>query len=330
LTIYAPQIRALWRTLESYGLDPSRAIPAGLYRPGAQRSGSERISPALVDEVVDRAVALIDDPAIGLRTADFLHPSHLGALGHAWMAAATLRDAIHRSQRYHRMLNECLVVEVSDGPDVLKVTYHHPEDIQRPDVQADISLSWLLRLCRLNTGRELLPAFVHMRREAPADAGPWARYFGMDVDFGQAEDSLAIHPRDADRELTGFSPQLVAVNEEIMQRHVARLDRSDIVNRARVAILDQLPSGDVNEEGVAALLNMSPRTLYNYLRSHGTSFRELLAELRRELVQRYLPDASYSITEVSFLLGYSDTSAFSRAFRTWYGVSPTAFREAGG
>ena len=94
-----------------------------------------------------------------------------------------------------------------------------------------------------------------------------------------------------------------------------------------VAILELLPSGELSEERVAERLGMTPRTLYNRLRERAVPFRTLVSDLRRELAERYLADPSYSMTEIAFLLGYSDSSAFSRAFRGWHDMAPSAYRE---
>jgi AraC-like DNA-binding protein len=94
-----------------------------------------------------------------------------------------------------------------------------------------------------------------------------------------------------------------------------------------MAIVEELPSGRATEEQVAEALSMSRRTLHRRLREHGTTFRGILAQTRQELARRYIGDARYSVTEVAFTLGYADTSAFSRAFRGWFGISPTEARQ---
>jgi AraC-like DNA-binding protein len=92
--------------------------------------------------------------------------------------------------------------------------------------------------------------------------------------------------------------------------------------------MDQLPSGRVTEGDMAGLLNMSTRTMHRKLRENKETFRSILAQVRRDLARRYVGDRDFSITEVAFLLGYNDTSAFSRAFRSWFGRSPTEARDA--
>ena len=90
--------------------------------------------------------------------------------------------------------------------------------------------------------------------------------------------------------------------------------------------MEQLPSGGVTEAGVAKALSLTTRTLHRRLSEKGVSFRSLLTRVRRELVERYIDEPAYSMTEIAFLLGYADTSAFSHAFKRWHGVSPTQAR----
>jgi len=318
----------LWRTLDSYGIDPTGIISESVYRPGAEPSFDDRISHETFEALLRQIVALVGDPAIGLRAAKQLHPSHLGALGYAWMASSSLRTAIMRSERFHRMLNEQLTIHLTEPPGVLQVEYRQPRNTHIQSEQFDARLGSLLQLCRLNFGKDLIPAYVCMQRSDPADSRPWTRFFGTPVRFCESLNCLALRRLDAEKPLTVSSPELVAIHEDIMARYLAKLDRTLIMNRVLTAILDLLPSGQIKEGSVATALRMTRRTLRNKLRSEGTSFRALLTELRKDLVRRYVADDSYSITEIAFLMGYADTSSFSRAFKAWFGASPTEYRRS--
>jgi AraC-like DNA-binding protein len=107
---------------------------------------------------------------------------------------------------------------------------------------------------------------------------------------------------------------------------MAELSTSDIVGRVRVAIQQLLPAAEVTEEKVADIVATNVRTLHRRLSEHGLSFRALLKEMRMKLARRYMADDGYSITDVAFMLGYSDVSAFSRAFRSWFDMTPSQFR----
>ena len=328
MTVYVPLIGMLWRTLDYYGLDPAGIIPEKIYRPGEEPGFDDRISHEFFEALLRQIVTLVGDPAIGLRAAEQIHPSHLGALGYAWMASSSLQTAIKRSERFHRMLNEQLTVHVTEPPGVLQVEYRQPRHTRIQSEQFDARLGSLLQLCRLNFGKDLMPAYVCMERSAPPDPRPWTQFFDTQVRFGERLNCLALRKLDAEKPLTVSSPELAAIHEDIMARYLAKMDRSYISNRVLTAILDLLPSGQIKEDTVATQLRMTRRTLRNKLRSERTSFRSLLTELRKDLVHRYIGDGSYSITEIAFLLGYADTSSFSRAFKTWFEASPTEYRRS--
>jgi hypothetical protein len=172
MSVYTPLIGHLWRTLESYGVDPRRVVDKAHYRPGDTSLTSRRIGFAEYDAMLVRAVALVDDPALGVRSARFFHPSYLGALGHAWMASSCLRDAMHRAVRLRRMFNEQVQLEVQESRDRVRLVYRMLKPVSVPDLVGDAHVANLLQLCRMNYGPDLLPEEVTLTRPAPADPAP--------------------------------------------------------------------------------------------------------------------------------------------------------------
>ncbi len=327
MSIYTPLVGHLWQTLLSYGINPGLVIDEAHYRPGMGGALPKRVSFADWDGSVARAVALVNDPAIGVRAAKYINPAHLGALGYAWMASSTLRAALHRLERFRHLFNEQVEIQVQEFPDQISVTYLMQQQPIYPDVMGDVHVGSMLTLCRLNFGPDLHPIEVSLTRPQPSEPAPWLDFFGTAVRFGQAENSFAISAKDADTPLTGADSALVVVHEEIIQRYLLNLSRNNILNRTRLHIMDQLPSGRVTEDSVARLLNMTKRTLHRKLGENNKTFRSLLTEVKIELSKRYIRNRNFSVTELAFLLGYSDTSAFSRAYKTWFGCSPTQTRD---
>ena len=326
MSVYTPLVGNVWLTLESYGIDPREVIEEHLYRPGRPSGSENRIGFHDYDAILERAAARVDDPAVGLRAAELIHPSHLGALGHAWLASATLREAILRTGRYSRMFNEQLLIQVDEEPDRVSVSYHLVPSRLRPHAVGDANPAVLLRLCRINFGPDLQPVEVSLQRPEPADPGPWRDFFGLRVRFGQEENRLAISAADADAALTGSNRELVELHEDVIRRYLLKLDRNSVLNRARFVVMERLPSGRITEDELAGSLNTSKRTLHRKLREHGETFRSLVRQVRMDLAERYIRNKDYSITEIAFLLGFSDNSAFSRAFRSWFGMSPLQMR----
>jgi len=327
MTYFKPLIGMIWRGIESYGIDPRLVITGSIYQPGKVSGHGDRINFSVVESVVLDALRLIDDPAFGLRVGESLLPSHLGPLGFAWMASSTLKAAIERLQRFGRMYSEQEEMVTSEGHGVFKVEQRLRHNSLIEETVADAQQAALLTLCRTSFGKSLTPVFVRMRRSKPPDPSIWHQFFGVEVRFEQTENCMGIKLSDAQKPLTGASRKMVLMHEEIIRRQLADMDRSEILNRTLAAILEQLPSGSVSEVSVANALNMSKRTLHRKLSEKGISFRSLLTNARKELVSRYIDEPTYSVTEISFLLGYTDTSAFSRAFKRWHGVSPTQARE---
>jgi AraC-like DNA-binding protein len=114
-----------------------------------------------------------------------------------------------------------------------------------------------------------------------------------------------------------------------MIEYLGKLEKDDIIDRVTAAIIDMLPSGGVADEKVAAQLNMSVRSLQRRLKEVGTTFRTLLETVRKDLAATYVCDPDIELVEVAFLLGFSDQSAFSRAFKRWTGKSPSEARKSG-
>jgi AraC-like DNA-binding protein len=121
---------------------------------------------------------------------------------------------------------------------------------------------------------------------------------------------------------------LARVNEEALSRYLADLNHGDNVSaRLKRLLQERLPSGDPSQDELAALLHMTTRSLQRRLAELGTTYRELINQTRHELSLEYLAQRQHSISDIAYLLGFAEVSAFTRAFKRWTGQSPTAWRE---
>jgi AraC-like DNA-binding protein len=315
------------RLVELHGLDPGEfAREIGLPGTAIPHAGT-RLPSSLLDRAFALAERRIADPAFALRAGECWHPSNLGTLGYAWLSSGSLRTGLKRVARHTRILGQRMASRCEDGPDGLRFVYDHGRgDTSVGHAMADFELSLLLALCRANYGADFRPAAVALRRPPPADPAPYARCFGCPIAFGAAEDCLTLAPEVADRPLPTSNRELAATFDLILARQLAELAEGDLESRCRAWLLDQLTSGDPAPEELARALLISPRTLQRRLGELGLSYRGLLESTRRELARRYLTDPEKSVAEITFLLGFSEQSAFARAFRRWHGVSPSEFR----
>lgn len=317
----------LRRLLELHGIDAdaiARECGIALNR---IPEPTERVEIDRGDALIRRAADLIANPAFGLAAARCWHPANLGVLGHAWLSSSTLRTGLQRVERYWRIIGERATTRIEDTGQGLKVVYRRkPADPVVTAVVTDIAMSIMVDMCRMNAGAALRPVAVSLRQRAPAQADAYRSFYGCPVRFGAEEDAFVLAARDADRPLPSSNRQLAAIFDRLLAEELGRLDQGDVLARCRASVLEQLPSGEMTEGEMAKRLHMSRRTLQRKLAEAETTYLKLVDDTRRDLALRYLEDPRRTITDITFTLGFSQQSAFTRAFRRWTGVAPTEYR----
>ncbi len=315
------------KLLDRYGLDASRFLrEAGLDLDLPENSDA-RVPVKALDALLMHAAEQIQDEAWGLQAARCWHPGNLGVLGHAWLASATLRTGLMRVVRYWRIIGERTVTHVEDTAEGCKFSYalDHAHPVVA-GVLSDCILSVALDMCRTNAGSEIIPLQVTLKRSRPADPEPWAGFFGCAVEFGSGENGFTLSSADATRPLPTSNRPLMGVFDHLLAEQLAKLSEDDVVSRARAVFLEHLASGEPSGEEIARRLNMSRRTLQRKLAEAETTYQQLVDDTRREMALRYIDDRRLTLTDITFLLGFSGQSAFTRAFKRWTGASPSEYR----
>ncbi|MEE4172662.1 MAG: AraC family transcriptional regulator [Xanthomonadales bacterium] len=326
MSVLAQSVGILWRVIESYGMDPAPFFAeAGLTLSWPIEPGT-RLPYEELDEVRARAAEASGDPAFGLRTASNLHPSYLGALGYAILASDTLRTAFDRIHRYVRVLNDQGHFDLDEVEGGVRATLRVDQGSLNAAVRDDGQLATLVGLCRINAGKDFKPVAVSLCRAEPGDRSAWDDFFQCPLEFGAEANSVTVSTQDLDEPLPSANPILAQMNERIVVQRLAKLDRDNVTGRVRGAIMEQLPSGDVSDESVADALHITPRTMHRRLKEDGETFRTVLKSVRQDLAEQYLADPTLTLTEITFLLGFSEMSSFSRAYKHWHGQSPSEAR----
>jgi AraC-like DNA-binding protein len=318
------------RLLEMHGLDAVQIARRAGVDLASIPAPTERIAIDQVDAMLRVAIPLIGDPAFGLQAARCWHPAHLGVLGHAWLSSDTLRTGLERVARYFRLVGERGLIRLDVSRQGVKVGFRanrgDPGAVPVAAVFVDITMALLLDMCRMNAGAALRPVAASLRRPKPQQSEIYERFFGCAVRFRSEENAFLLSARDADRLLPSANKQLAAMFDKLLTEALGRLDRSDVVSRCRAEVLQHLESGEMAEEDMAKRLHMSRRTLQRRLGEADTTYLRLVDDTRRDLALRYIEDPTRSITDVAFTLGFSQQSAFTRAFKRWTGINPTEYR----
>ena len=329
MTIFAPTLGAVWKQLEGYGINPESLFREHGIDPELMYDSGARVSIEQFQKLDVKAAELSGDECYGLKGAEYFRPAHLGALGFAWLASSTLRTAFERLSRYARVINEKLTVTLAEDDDRLyRITVDAKLPLLQQRIREDGQMAALIKFCRIIAGKDFVPSKVQFRHAEPRNSAPYFALFQCPVEFSADTTSMLMPLDMVDRRLTGSNDQLAKLNEHIVVKYLAHSEKNDIVNRVKTAIIDGLGSGGVTEASVADNLHMTPRNIHRKLQKENTSFKTLMTEIRRELAQQYIQDRSKTLTEISFLLGFSEVSSFSRAYKGWTGQPPSEARQA--
>lgn len=293
----------------------------------AQEGPNARAPLKYLDAAITRVAARIPEDGWGLKIAQCWHPGNLGVLGHAWLASSTLRTGLTRLARYSRIVGTRAQIKLYDNHAGLTFSYALAADEPAViSIVPDCCLALVLDMCRVNAESRICPVKVTLRRAAPANQKAWSDFYGCAVKFSAHENAFTLANDVVDRVLPTANRPLAGVLDGMLTEQLAKLAKDDVVSRCKAQFLEQLASGEPSAEYIAKRLNMSSRTLQRKLAEANTTYLKLVDDSRRDLALRYIGDPDKSITDITFLLGFSSQSAFSRAFRRWTGSSPTAQR----
>lgn len=275
--------------------------------------------------LLQRAADLLHEPALGLRIAEGIGPRHFGVVGYAALACATLGEALQRLERYH-----ALVYDVNPARlrvEGAQVVLEWGTALGRPGQLVDeTGLAALVQLARALSASPLAVIAVDFVNAAPADPEPYRLFFGGKVRFEQPCTRLTLPLSYLQLPLRQADPALLALLDAQAEGFLRQRRDGGLIERCQQALIPLLRGGDASLDALADAMHRSPRTLQRHLEARGLSFRQLLDDTRRQLAVGYLQDARLPFGEIAALLGYSQQSAFSRAFRQWYDTSPRNWR----
>jgi AraC-like DNA-binding protein len=273
------------------------------------------------------ADALRDD-LLGFHLAESFDLREIGLLYYVAASSESLGDALSRLQRYSTIINEGVAVRVRKGED-LAVTIHYV-GIERVSDRQQIEgwLTALVRLLRKLTDRHLRPSIVSFCHYRARGCPELNAFMGCDVAYAAAADEVAFPETVEQMPVTGADPYLnellVGYCEEAVSHRQA--GRGPLRLEVENLIAQLLPHGKARLGEIARWLGSSPRTLSRRLALEGTTFAGIVTELRADLARRYLNDKDLAISEIAWLLGFQEVSAFTHAFKRWTGKTPREAR----
>lgn len=319
---------SFWPSLKKLGLTPGVVLRHCNLPPTAYR-GDGLITTGQLFALWRSIRELSDDPAAGwklmrgMESAKF-HPSLLAALH-----SRNYRECLERHARYKQLCSaqEFRFTEKA-GELQIETSWPFVPDERPPALMFDATFAILLEFGRRGTMTKLTPKRLELSRPKERDSG-LEEFFGCPIKYGCTRDLLVLHTADVDLPFVTHNEELVKMLAWQFDRQLKTRELKQSTVGSVKWVLRRLLSGSRPDVAlVAKELGMSERTLQRRITEEGLTFRQLLNETRKELIREYLSDDSVEITEAAFLVGFENTNSFYRAFRSWEGQTPAAWRAA--
>jgi AraC-like DNA-binding protein len=287
-----------------------------------------RLPPVALYELWEAVRAITGDFGFGIRIAERLRTDQFATFGAIVSTSATLGDALTRALRLFRLLSETVHLSVVLGPRESIFSLQVLHDKLHPE-SAEFLLASSVSFARQLSGQNWGLREVRFTHRSPADPSYLERFFGCPLRFETLENGYSFDTATLSTRVIGHDPERCAALQREAEALLSDLTqrgafRGDVVK----AISSEIAEGDPSIERVAARIGLHPKTLSRRLSGEGTSYRQLLDEVRLRLARRYLEEPGISVAEIAFRLAYSEKSAFNRAFKRWTGQAPESFRRS--
>lgn len=254
-----------------------------------------------------------------------------GAFGMAWKAAPNLLGSFARAERYARLLTNVSTYEVVADEREVAIVLHRQGDRRGLRLSNEASLASVVTICREVSTRRVDPCAVQIRHAGPVDRAPYETFFGCEVSFSAGRNALVFDRSVVERPNRLGDEAMSRFFSALLDRELENVDPAEPIEAlVRMQISRSLSAGLPRMTEVARAVGMSERTLHRRLADLGITYKTLAEQTRRQLAEGLLRQTRYSLAEVAFMTGFSEQSAFNRAFKRWEGRTPAAFRAAGG
>jgi AraC-like DNA-binding protein len=264
---------------------------------------------------------------LGLLVGESWRLSDFGVISLLLQHQPTLRHALRELECYRHLISDSVMVNVTDYRSVtvveLDLVTGRPNAGRQP---VELAIAVLLSLCRFQLGPCWMPRSVHFTHVAPGSVRIHQRMFGTQLEFSSEFGGIVLAEGELDRANPASDPHMARYAREYLDLQ-SRSGKGSIAHDVRRAVQALLPRGRNSIEQVGQNLGLSPRTLQRQLEQAGETFQSLVNDVRREQAMRYLDGQAHTVSQIAALLGFAETSVFSRWFSNQFDVPPSRWKK---
>jgi AraC-like DNA-binding protein len=310
-----------------YGGDYDRIFGAAKLRPHDTDNPDAQLDLDRYCVLFEQAASQTGVHDFGLRFGAAYRLENMGPLAELALNSATLGDALKNLCHYFPALQEHSTLALRDDGDLVRLEYQIRDGrILHRRQDAELSIGIFNRLFIRCFGPAWSPAEIHFEHLRAAEAGTYTSLLNAPVYFGQPTNAILLRRELLRHPMPAARPEKIPLLAATLSRRAAQARPDDFIGRVVQEIRAGFATNAADITTVSARLNMSRATLYRSLAAEGLDFSNLTETIRKELALAYLAHPHIPLTEIATLLGYSEQSAFSRAFKRWTGKAPAGFR----
>ena len=288
-----------------------------------------RISAASQGKFLEYAAEAMDDSAFGLHLAEEANPREAGLLFYVTSAASNIGEALALFARYSRIVNEAVRIKHAHAQEglIAEISFIGLSRHAAKQV-TEFGVGVTIKALREIAGRNIRPTHLSFLHARNSNLREFEDFFGCPVEFGASGDQVAFSNETLALPLVTEDRHLLETLRPICDE--AAKERGTASGSLRAAVENEaqklLPHGKAKRHRVAKSLGHSERTLTRRLADEGTTYEEVVDQLRQSLALQYIKEPSLSLSQIAWLLGYEGSSSFNHAFMRWTGRSPSATR----
>ncbi|TKB57505.1 AraC family transcriptional regulator [Ferrimonas aestuarii] len=274
---------------------------------------------------------ICDNPAIYeaiSKMGNLLHLTSLHGVGYAMFAAPTPKRSIQYLVQFQKVVDDLTVVRFEQDSDFGYLVIDTPGYDRCPvrNTQLMLYVIMVLHILRLCAGVQFSPCELRLPDAQMASGAGYLQLFGCPIQPGDRRAVMAFSRSQLIMPLPGSNPALAQWNAEVAQEYLVKQGVTSVVSRVRAGMVSQIQQANLDQYQLALTLGLSVRQLQRQLQQAGTSYTELLNEVRAFSAKEMLRQNRLSLGEISYRLGFANSGNFCRAFKRWCGVTPFEFR----
>ena len=320
---------ALYKALLWKGLEPFELLSKSEININEISNVGSRVPVSLCNKLFEQSVVLTDDPLLPIKVSQCIVATTFHALGYALQASSSLQDAFTRLAHYDRVLSSTCRINLTEDEAhcYIELNLNETENsINRIGETLELTmLLSIIKICRDLSNPGFAPVKIHTTVDSRC-SDQFEAYTGCSIEFNSSKSMLVMDRNILARRLPNFAPDLILLSDKAADDYLAGLSGNNVVCQVRSEVVSLMATGVPNIDLVAEKLNFSQRSLQRKLNDSGTSYKDLVENIRQSMAEKYLNQNLLSLGEISYLLGFSNVANFSRAFKRWKGVTPGVYR----